>query len=321
MHTIIKSSLKVLVLSVLFLAGIIVFGNDPWVDKLRYKIRVAFNINPPINDTQEGLNQAKEKKYLQALRKKYAKTPPVPKMIKIEKGELSLICTKIECPDFFAPMKLEKVAIESFEIAATETSIEQWDVCVAMGGCDHMPYNYKWGRGDLPVLNVSFYDAMQYIDWLNSTTSGGYRLPTEHEWEYAARAGTSTRYQDGNSPPTCEQFRLGSPAWQKRQNHECKITGTRSVVSGEPNKWGLYNVIGNAAEWTSTCKSVYRRMIYESPRFRQGKEKKCKRSRVNRGGNLMTSPKATGFFHAREYSPGHRYNRVGFRLARSIRKQ
>lgn len=306
---------KKLVLVALFLFGIVVFGNHPWVSKLRYTIRVTFNINPPIQDQQQGLDLKKQEKYLTTLRERFSKNTPVPKMIKVQKGELALICSQIECPDSFAPLEYKTVEIESFEIAATETSIEQWDVCVAMGGCKHMPYNYSWGRGNLPVLNVSYYDALQYIDWLNSVTDGGYRLPNEHEWEYAARAGTSTRYQNGNQPPTCEQFRLGSPAWKKRQDHECKIRGTRPVISGEPNNWGLYNVIGNAAEWTETCESVYKRVSALKP----ARKNKCKRSRVNRGGNLMTSPKTTGFFHAREYSPGHRYNRVGFRLARSIK--
>lgn len=308
------------VLVALFLAGIVVFGNHPWVGKLRYKIRVTFNINPPVDDWQQGLNLKKQKKYLANLKEKFSKKVPTPEMIKLEKGELALICSQIECPDSFAPLEYKTVEIGSFEIAATETSIEQWDVCVAMGGCEHMPYNYNWGRGDLPVLNVSYYDAIQYIDWLNSVTDGGYRLPTEHEWEYAARAGTNTRYQNGNQPPTCEQFRLGSPAWKKQKDHECKIRGTRSVVSGEPNNWGLYNVLGNAAEWTVTCKSIYRQRVDLRNEQDLSLEKKCKRSRVNRGGNLMTNRKITGFFHAREYSPEHRYNRVGFRLARSVKK-
>lgn len=320
MKSAIMLGLKTIVFATFFLAGIIVFGNHPFIQKLRYTIRLTFNINPPIEDIQEGLELKKQKKYLANLRKKYSQKVPIPEMVKIKKGELTLICSLIDCPEFYSLPGNNMVNIDSFEIAKTETSIEQWDACVAMGGCDHMPSNYNWGRGDLPVLNVSHVDVMQYISWLNSVTEGGYRLPTEHEWEYAARAGKDTRYQDSNSPPTCEQFRLGSPAWKKQHDHECKITGTRPVVSGEPNNWGLYNVIGNVAEWTQTCETVYRRMA-KSNRRESERDKKCEQKRVNRGGNLMTSPKSTGFFHAREYSVNRRYNRVGFRLARSIKKQ
>ena len=197
--------------------------------------------------------------------------------------------------------ELKRVDVTAFQIAETETTVEQWDLCVAHGGCDHMPDNYNWGRGDLPVVNVSWTDVQQYLSWLNSVTVGGYRLPTNAEWEYAAKASTTTRFPWGDELPECDKVRHGSPPWMPKKTHRCQNEGTWSVKSKEPNPWGLYHVIGNAAEWVSNCGN---------------REAGCG-EHINRGGNWVTEPE-TSVLHSRDYTTDHRYNRVGFRLARSV---
>ena len=96
----------------------------------------------------------------------------------------------------------------------------------------------NWGRGQRPVINVSWHDAQAYCEWLSRATSQAYRFPTEAEWEYACRAGTTTRYSFGNG------------ITPKDANYwESKLGKTTEGCSYPPNPWGLYDMHGNVREW------------------------------------------------------------------------
>ena len=105
----------------------------------------------------------------------------------------------------------------------------------------------------------------------------------------------------GDELPKCDQVRHGSPNWEPAELHRCKIEGTWPVKSKKPNAWGLYHVIGNAAEWVAECGT---------------RRNKCG-SHLNRGGNWATHYD-TSVLHSRTYGTNSRHNRVGFRLARSL---
>jgi formylglycine-generating enzyme required for sulfatase activity len=127
-----------------------------------------------------------------------------------------------------------------------EVTFAEWDHCVAAGGCTHTPDDAGWGRGNRPVINVNRGDAEEYIRWLRQLTGQPYRLPSEAEWEYAARGGTTTaRYwgdEIGRGMAVCE--RCGS-RWDDRS--------TAPVGSFPPNPFGLHDMLGNVAEWVADC--------------------------------------------------------------------
>ena len=111
------------------------------------------------------------------------------------------------------------------------------------------PDDEGWGRGSRPVINVSQEDAKAYATWLSAQTGKPYRLPSEAEWEYAARAGTRTRYSWGDEI-NCRQARYG-----RIPGGECGYTGDGTVAVGsfEPNAFGLFDMHGNVEEWVKDC--------------------------------------------------------------------
>ena len=133
-----------------------------------------------------------------------------------------------------------------FATAKFEVTFAEWDACVSAGGCKHRPED-RWGRGQLPVVNVSWNDVInEYLPWLNRRTAKFYRLLTEAEWEYAARAGTTTAYSFGKdvggNQANCNA--CGSK-WDNKQ--------TAPVGSFAANAFGLHDMHGNTWEWVQDC--------------------------------------------------------------------
>ena len=166
-------------------------------------------------------------------------------MVSIPGGEFRMGRRKGKGNDDEKPV--HKVTVPAFRLGKHEVTFAQWDACVADGGCGgYVPDDWGWGRSDRdsPVISVSWYDVHSFIDWLNRKTGGNFRLPTEAEWEYAARAGSKTRYSWGND--------IGS----KQAN--CQGCGdsyqnTAPVGSFPANPWGLHDMHGNVWEWVQDC--------------------------------------------------------------------
>ncbi|CAN0590363.1 unnamed protein product, partial [Ectocarpus sp. 12 AP-2014] len=145
-----------------------------------------------------------------------------------------------------------------FAVGKFEVTFDQWNACVAQGGCSRRPGDEGWGQGDRPIINVDSKDAGEYVAWLNrklsiTEPSAGYRLLSEAEWEYAARAGTTTRYAWGND--------VGSGnanCWGCGSQWDQKMTAP--VGSFPANAFGLHDLHGNVAEWVEDCEtSNYRK--------------------------------------------------------------
>ena len=125
---------------------------------------------------------------------------PSPEMVLIRGGTFRMGNLNGGDRVLFGGVGSRSVSVPAFRLGKYEVTFAQWDACVAGGGCGgYRPPDEGWGRGNRPVINVSRNDAQSYIDWLNSRTGGGYRLPTEAEWEYAARAGSTALYLWGSN--------------------------------------------------------------------------------------------------------------------------
>jgi formylglycine-generating enzyme required for sulfatase activity len=133
---------------------------------------------------------------------------------------------------------LHEVTLPAFAIGQTEITFDEWDACVAGGGCNgYEPPDRGYGKGLQPVIGVSWEDANAYARWLSGKTGRAYRLPTEAEWEYAARAGTTTAYWWGDYFDTA-------------------IAPTNAPVAVNTlaeNPFGLKGMLGNAREWVEDC--------------------------------------------------------------------
>ena len=196
------------------------------------------------------------------------------------------------------------VTVPAFRLGKYEVTFDQWEACLADGGCNgYRPHGWALG-GNRPVGGVSWYDARSFIDWLNGKTGGNYRLPTEAEWEYAARAGSDTKFSwgndVGNNRANCDscgsQWDNASPA---------------PAGSFPPNAWGLYDMHGNVSEWVQDCwNDNYEGAPTDGSAWESGD---CSKS-VVRGGNMINSPwYMRSAARYANYSP---YQYYGFRLAR-----
>jgi formylglycine-generating enzyme required for sulfatase activity len=194
-----------------------------------------------------------------------------------------------------------------FAIGRREVTFAEWDQCADAGACKHRPDDHGWGRGDRPVINVSWDDAKLYVAWLSQKTGQRYRLPTEAEWEYAARAGTKTPFWWGKDVGTgraqCEG--CGSPSGRQ----------TSPGGSFRPNGFGLYDTVGNAAEWVEDCwNDNYRNAPKDGSAWTSGD---C-HLRVLRGGNFTSKPSDARSAARFRYDSDVRYYANGFRVVRDL---
>jgi serine/threonine-protein kinase len=271
-------------------------------------------------DFPSKLHPKDHQAYLNELKKKYADAPPLPKMVRIPAGKFLMGCQNEPCSARMLPA--HEVAISPFEMAATETTFEQWDTCVAMGGCYTMPGGLGFGRGSRPVMQVSWDDVTsQYIRWLNENSEGGYRLPSEAEWEYAARAGTVTKRYWGNEDPSCDAdspyaASWGGQPWWKTPK-PCPTPGTTvPVASFAANPWGLYDMLGSVHEWSNDCENDkdYTGAPADGSAWR---EKVCSRI-VVRGGAWTSDIGNMRLANRKVYVKESGFERVGFRIVRDL---
>ena len=178
--------------------------------------------------------------------------PQCPELVVIPAGRFVMGSPKDEPQRMLWEGPQHEVRVPAFAMGRFETQFAEWDACLAEGGCSHRPDANGWGGGTQPVMNVSWNDVQAYLAWLSRKTAQHYRLPSEAEWEYAARAGTSGRHYLGDCfGSDTANFHAGMPA------KGCKAGQFRrrtvAVGSFPPNPFGLHDMHGNVWEWTQDC--------------------------------------------------------------------
>ncbi len=226
-------------------------------------------------------------------------------LITLPSGQFSMGCEQeTECKEREKP--LHTVSISSFTISATEVTFALWDACVISGGCSLQPNDEGWGRGNRPVIGISYFDIVdQFIPWLSKMTGKDFSLPSEAQWEYAAKADSNTKYAWGNDidckKATFSQF-----------SGVCGNERKTSVVQNfTPNAFGLYDMNGNVWEWTQDC---WHNNYYGAPN--DGKawnNEKCDGG-VIRGGSWLNVANVLRSAFRQGYSRSSKSNSNGFRL-------
>ena len=208
---------------------------------------------------------------------------------------------------------VHEVTIASpFAVGKYEVTFAEWDACARDRACPRekgiIAADRGWGRGQRPVIFVSWDDAQRYVRWLSEKTNKHYRLLSESEWEYAARAGTETAYSWGDeigvSRANCDG--CGSQ-WDDRQ--------TAPVGSFAANAWGLHDMHGNVSEWVEDCwNDSYAGSPRDGSAWRSGD---CS-ERVLRGGSWILKPSYLRAAYRLRDTTGNRNFVFGFRVARTL---
>lgn len=201
----------------------------------------------------------------------------------------------------------EVIIARPLAVSRSEVTFDQWDTCFRLGACENPGGAQDWGRGKRPVINISWHDAQQYAAWLSSMTGANYRLLTEAEWEYAARAGEPAEYSWGSGPPK-----------GKAHCRDCSTEFTRGTVEVEsfpPNRFGLFDMHGNVWEWVEDCFSeTPERAPVDGSASLSGN---C-RQRVIRGGSWYDRGNRLRSAHRYRDDIEGRFYATGFRLARTL---
>ncbi len=218
-----------------------------------------------------------------------------------------------------------------FAVARNEVTHHEWMTCVADGGCSHVPdhsvaapnRNTPLGPNH-PVINVSYLDALEYADWLNAKLGNDvYRLPTEAEWEYAARAGTETRFAQGDDL-TADQANFSRHVTERLRGVEMPLLVNRRIPVpvddlDAANAWGLRHMSGNVYEWTQSCWSAEHLGLSTASAYLAIGDSQNPCNRVSKGGSFNAA--MDNLRPASRHGPfeTRRRDNLGFRLMREFR--
>ena len=294
------------VLFVMLLAGLVGWLNQKYLEE---RVNWFTKIRPYVRDqvwpyvlTPEAERSLKPRDTF----KECAKNCPV--MVVVPAGEYVMGSSASETGRSDNEGPQHKVTIaKPFAVSKFEITFDDWDACVEFGGCAYVS-DSGWGRGTRPVINVTWSDAQKYVAWFSRITGQTYRLLTEAEWEYAARAGTNTAYswgdEIGKGKANCNG--CGS-VWDNKQ--------TSPVDAFAANSFGLHDMHGNVWEWVQDCYQVsYDGAPSDGSAWTSGN---CA-NRVRRGGSWGSDPRSLRSAY-RDWLPTdvRNYN-IGFHVGRTL---
>ena len=234
-----------------------------------------------------------------------------PEMVVVPAGEFMMGSAEDEKFHQEEESPRHKVRIaNAFAVARFEATFEEWDACALVGGCaNRQALDLGWGRGRRPVIFVTWKDAEQYAAWLAWRTGKPYRLLTEAEYEYAARAGGDKAYPWGDEIGKGNANCLGCGSeWNRKQ--------TAPVGSFAANAFGLYDMVGNVWEWVEDCAHLnYDGAPADGSAWTEGGD--CG-MRVIRGGSWLNPPEPLNAASRGSRPIVDRGENLGFRVGRTL---
>ena len=247
----------------------------------------------------------------------FSDCPSCPEMVVVPAGSFMMGSPSFEEGRYDNEGPRHRVTIPApFAVGKYEVTFTEWDACVAAGGCNGYRADDKgWGRGRRPAINVSWNDAKAYVAWLSRKTGERYRLVSEAEWEYAARAGTTSPFHFGSTVSTGQanydgNFTYGSGRKGVRRGK------TAPAGSFPANGFGLHDVHGNVWEWVEDCwHTSYAGAPTDASAWVSGSD--CD-WRVLRGGSWIDAPRILRSANRSGNSSGIRNYKFGFRIARAL---
>ena len=248
-----------------------------------------------------------------------------PEMIVVPPGTFVMGSPETEEGHWFDERPQHEVTIDyAFAVGVYEVTFDEWDACVGGGGCGgHEPPDRGWGRGRRPAMNVNWDDAWLYADWLTEQTGEEYRLLSESEWEYVARAGTRTaRYWGETDREQCQYANGYDANGHAEHGFSEELVGCRDrqpnsapVGSYRPNGFGVFDILGNVREWVDDCfNGSYEGAPTDGSSWYRGS---CTR-RMTRGGSWLNDPSELRSAHRHGSAADFRNFSQGFRVARTV---
>ena len=267
--------------------------------------------------------------------------PECPEMVVVPTGSFLMGAPESESKWGDAERPVHSVSVRSFAVGVYEVTFSEWDACVSGGGCDgYESYNRKWGRfdhwwppsiepvrgyrpddegwgrGRRPVINVSWDDAQLYVHWLSDRAGHRYRLLSESEWEYAARAGTTGPFHTGSTISPDQAYY--EETWFCHSEYPwLNLCPGKTVQVGlfPANGFGLHDMHGGVMEWVQDCwNGNYKGAPSDGEAWESGD---CSR-RMLRGGSWSFGPEYLRSANRTHSGTGRRDNDTGFRVARTL---
>jgi formylglycine-generating enzyme required for sulfatase activity/class 3 adenylate cyclase len=225
-------------------------------------------------------------------------TPLTPEMVFIPGGAFSM-----GSGDDSSEKPIHQVTLKSFAISKFPITVREWNACVAAKGCGYAPT----GKDDAPVTNLSWTDTQQFVEWLSKVTQKPFRLPTEAEWEYAARGGTRSKFWWGDQLQALMANCRGC-------NEPYETSQPLNVGSFKPNPFGLYDMGGNIHQWVADC---WHENYQGAPSDGSAWVESDCLSRVIRSGSWKNDPSYVRPSNRDHYDATVRYPTHGLRVAYS----